>query len=261
MTKLLIYFLIFISLRFILWGIFGTNMNPEYIIDGREYKYMAETLQPAPKEMTGYELNNWYERTPLYVLFLHIIGNQIWIQILVTGIAGVYAFKLNKYMGWYFLLYPDWVFQSFNYSKEALLVSLMIVSLYYLKDKPRYLFTLVVIINIGFLGYAQSLLQFNLSHSVKPMQAIWEIWKPSQDAYISATLGGSVALILILPFYLIKMYYFTYLNKFKLIKDLDISLLFVIGITLFFMFGWANCRYTEIPLPFMVYYIFKNERN
>jgi hypothetical protein len=33
----ILFFLAFISLRIILWEIYGTYMNPGYIIDGREF--------------------------------------------------------------------------------------------------------------------------------------------------------------------------------------------------------------------------------
>lgn len=249
--KYILYFIIFTGLRFALWGIYGTNINPEYIIDGREYLQSGMNLEACPSEITGYEVNNWYERTPTYNLFLYLIRCNLIFQILLCGIAGTLAFKVNRWFGLYFLLYPNWVFQSFNYSKEALLIAMTLIAIYFLKDKPRYLFTAAVIINIGFLGYAQGLLEFNLAHSVKPMQGIWEIWKPSPDPYISSTIGSGAALILLIPFYLIKMWWF------RAIKSWDISIPIVLGITGFFIWGWASARYAEIALPFMIYYIVK----
>jgi hypothetical protein len=251
MKKYFIYFIIFIAIRMILWNFFPTNLDPSYNPDNWEYNYIATTLQPCPKEITGYTINNWYERSPLYVTFLYIIKCNILFQILFCGLAGTLAFKLNKYLGIYYLLYPNYIFQSFNYSKEALLVSLTLIAFYFLKERKYYLLISIIIINLGFLGYSKSIIEFNLDHSFKFMQAVYEIWKPSPDINLLGAVGNVSSLILFVPFWLIVPFYF------RLIKKMDISLIFAIGITLFYSFGWANPRYKDAILPFMIFYIIK----
>lgn len=249
MKKYIIYFIVFIAIRIVLWNIFGTNLDPNWIIDGREY--YANGLNLSIEFKTPWVYSNWYERTPVYMLFIYIIRGNLLFQIIVCGIASTLAFKLNKFLGIYYLFYPNWIFQSFNFSKEALLISLTLIALYFLKDHFIYLFISTVIINLGFLGFSQNILEYNLNHSFKFMQAVYEIWKPSPDLYLVGALGNLFAFSVYFPFWLIIPYFFRVINK------IDISLIFVIGVTIFFSFGWACMRYREITLPFMIYYLVK----
>lgn len=252
MKKYIIYFIIFIAVRLILWNFFETNLNPHYNPDNWEYNYIATTLEPCPKEITGYTINHWYERSPLYVAFLYLIKCNLIFQILLCGLAGTLAFKLNKYLGIYYLLYPNYIFQSLNFSKEALLVSLTLIVFFFLKNHNFYLFISILIINLGFLGYSQSIIEFNLNHSFKFMQAVYEIWKPSPDINLLGAVGTVTSLIVFIPFWLIIPFYF------RTIRKIDISVFFVIGITIFYSFGFANPRYKDAILPFMIYYIIKD---
>lgn len=249
MKKYIIFFLVFIAIRIILWQIFGTNLDPNWIIDGREY--YANGLNLNVEFKTPWVYSNWYERTPLYMLFIYIIRGNLIFQIIVCGIAGTLAFKINKFLGLFYLFYPNWIFQSFNFSKEALLIALTLIALYFLKDHLVYLFICTIAINIGFLSFSQNILEYNLNHSFKFMQALYEIWKPSPDLYLVGAIGNILSLTVYFPFWLTILYYFRRINKF------DISLIFALGVTIFFSFGWACMRYREIVLPFMIYYLVK----
>lgn len=247
------YFIIFVSIRLILWHIYGTNLDTRYMIDAYEYMINGTALDVIYKA-PEWTYNFWYERTPLYMLFMHVIQGNLFFQILVCGIAGTLAFKLNSNFGLFYLIYPNFIFQSFNYSKEALLISLILVLIYFLHDKQTWLLIAVMILNLGFLGYSESLINFNLSKSINFMDAVWQIWKPGTDLYFGLTVGNMIATVLYFPFYLTIPYYL------KKIDRLDISIFIIIGITVFFSFGWANVRYREIAMPFIIYYLCKHEK-
>lgn len=249
--KYILFFLFFVGLRLILWAIFGTNLDPNYIIDGIEYKLNGTAFSYIYN--TPWHYVSCFERTPIYMIYTFLTQGNLFIQILLCGLAGIMAFKVNEWFGLYFMFYPNYVFQSFNYSKEALLISLTLVLIYFLKDKTVLLFLATIILNLGFISFGSDVIAYNLTKQVPFMQGIWEIWKPTMDVYLYATLGKGWAFIISFPFWLVIPLYF---RK----ATFDISLIISIGITLFFSFGWACGRYREIALPFIIFYLTKNTK-
>ena len=76
------YFIIFVSIRLILWHIYGTNLDTRYMIDAYEYMINGTALDVIYKA-PEWTYNFCYERTPLYMLFMHVIQGNLFFQILV----------------------------------------------------------------------------------------------------------------------------------------------------------------------------------
>ena len=110
--------------------------NPEFMsFDSWEYFYNSQdlTVWQEAKEYIGYE--NWYERTPGYVLFLYLIRpeNAIPIQIIISSLGVFLMYKMNKIAGWMWCFYPISIFSSFQFMKETIFIFLIICLVYLLR--------------------------------------------------------------------------------------------------------------------------------
>ena len=74
-------------------------------------KYAQETI--------GYK--NWWERSPVYVLYLHVTCQSLLIQIIVGSLTVLILYKLNPLAGWLWCFYPQSIILSFQYNKETIL--------------------------------------------------------------------------------------------------------------------------------------------
>jgi len=117
-------FLIFVTaflIRFVFWKHFGTLFSA---VDGDSIEYYFTSINFEPhslfKHMWGYE--HWYQRTPFYIIFLHLIQRQLIIQIILSSIGCVMIYKINKLAGFLWVFYLQDIMHSFQYNKECVLV-------------------------------------------------------------------------------------------------------------------------------------------
>ena len=112
--------------------------NPSFMtFDSWEYFYNSQDLivWKNATDYIGYNL--WYERTPAYTLFLYLIRpeNVIVIQIILSAIGVLFMYKMNKIAGWIFCLYPVSIFNSFQFMKQTLFTTIIIILIYILSGE------------------------------------------------------------------------------------------------------------------------------
>ena len=139
MKKYLIIFLVAFIIRILTLLVFA------YYFDNYSYKesdakahYETSINLEVPKyaqETIGYK--DWWVRTPVYVLYLHLTHQSLLFQILISAFTVLLLYKINPLAGWIFCFYPQSIILSFQYNKEVLIwfveaiLFLIIYSRYY----------------------------------------------------------------------------------------------------------------------------------
>ncbi len=71
------------------------------------------------QEKIGYK--NWWERSPVYVYYLHITKQSLLIQIIISSLTVLILYRINALAGWLFCFYPQSMILSFQFNKETIL--------------------------------------------------------------------------------------------------------------------------------------------
>ena len=142
MKKYLIIFLVAFIIRILTLLVFA------YYFDNYSHKesdakahYETSINLEVPKyaqETIGYK--DWWERSPVYVYYLHITGQSLLIQIILSSITVLILYRINPFAGWLFCFYPQSIILSFNFNKETLLFfieSLLIFTIIMYDKKTR----------------------------------------------------------------------------------------------------------------------------
>jgi hypothetical protein len=132
--KYIIIFLIALTIRITAWQL----LKPDFVYsrtDNVEYFYNSINLTAHPYFQAYWHYKEWYQRTPIYTLFLHIIQRQLIFQILLSSFGVVLMYKMNKIAGLIWLIYPQEIIYSFQYAKESLLLFFVIVAIYLLRER------------------------------------------------------------------------------------------------------------------------------
>ena len=132
MKRYLAIFAVAFSIRIITMLIFS------YYFDNYSHKesdakahYLTSINLEVPKESQetiGYK--DWWVRTPVYVLYLHITHQSLLLQILISAFTVLLLYKINPLAGWIFCFYPQSIILSFNFNKETLLWFVLAMLLY-----------------------------------------------------------------------------------------------------------------------------------
>jgi len=132
MKRYLAIFAVAFSIRIITMLIFS------YYFDNYSHKesdakahYLTSINLEVPKESQetiGYK--DWWVRTPVYVLYLHITHQSLLLQILISAFTVLLLYKINPLAGWIFCFYPQSIILSFNFNKETLLWYVLAMLLY-----------------------------------------------------------------------------------------------------------------------------------
>lgn len=247
--QLLIIFIIALILRTIIYtSLKSSGDNPEFLFfDSIEYYTVSQNLTVpsfitnhlgASGHILGY--THWYERTPAYMLFLHIVtvNNAIWLQILLSSIGVVLMYKMNSIAGYIWCVYPVSVFNSFQFMKETLLIFLIILAVFYLRDKKMILYFVILGIMLMFASYGKTF-QFHPKQGF--MQNFYEMWKPSFNM-----IPLFLSYILFLP-YILFMFYF--------VRHVDVrsfEMMIVITFTLVYSLVYGQNRFREPLMPILI---------
>ena len=123
MKKYLAIFAVAFLIRIITMLIFS------YYFDNYSHKesdakahYETSINLEVPKEsqeVIGYK--DWWVRTPVYVLYLHLTHQSLLFQILISAFTVLLLYKINPLAGWIFCFYPQSIILSFQYNKEVLI--------------------------------------------------------------------------------------------------------------------------------------------
>lgn len=139
MKKYLIIFAVALTIRIITMLIFSQYFD-DYSHKESDAKAHYETsinleVPKESQETIGYK--DWWVRTPVYVLYLHLTHQSLLFQILISAFTVLLLYKINPLAGWIFCFYPQSIILSFQYNKEVLIwfieavLFLIIYSRYY----------------------------------------------------------------------------------------------------------------------------------
>lgn len=199
----LLVFLVAFFVRYLAWKMLGSLFNAK-CGDSIEYYITSINLEPHTffKLLWGYE--HWYQRTPAYVLFLHLIERNLIVQIFLSSLGCVLMYRINNIAGLLWTFYPQDIIHSFQYNKECLFVFCIILSIFILKNKKFYLTLIYILITLLFVSYGWiSNGQHNTGNNM--MRNFWSLWQPS----FNTSIGYSKFFVYLqfLP-YIIGMFYF-----------------------------------------------------
>jgi hypothetical protein len=102
--------------------------------DPEEYYYMAtHHLDVMQERAQRFHYQYWYQRTPLYTLFLYLLTPQIavFIQMLIGSIGVYLMYLMNKKAGYIWMFYE--IPYSIIFLKECLMYALIITIIYKFK--------------------------------------------------------------------------------------------------------------------------------
>lgn len=244
------YDLLFVfSLALTIRLIFMYFLNPTFSAinaDTIEYYLTSINLEPHKffRLLWGYE--NWYERTPVYVLFLHVIQRQLIIQVILSSIGCVMMYRINKTAGILWIFYLQDIIYSFQYNKESLLLFSIILVIYFLRNRKLLQFILIPVIILGFVSYG-GVIKANINLSKGHMLNFWHIWQPSFNTSIAY---GKVFVYLQMIPYILSMFYFI-----KKIKILSAEFGVFIILSLAYGLIYAEPRYREPFMPLLFLFI------
>ena len=218
------------------------------MIDCREYYETSlnfETFEPF-KSYWGY--SNWYERNPLYILYLHFTFQNIIILIILSAFTVFLIFKINKTAGIIFMFYPNSIFYSFIYSKTVLIVFLAVLILSLTKNK-YWLIILYLILQVLFTSlfhyFTPNTIGMHEEFNKGFMNNVFELWKPATDwIYL---LSGKWIIFLMFPFYVILYYLFI-----KYVPIKNVAFLLVIIFSICYGIKYAHPYHREILIPVML---------
>lgn len=228
MNRLVIIILIALSVRLIAWGTLGTNTNFRET-DNMEYYHTSINLEPSLHYQVQYGGFEWWEHSPLYVLFLHVTQRQLAAQVLLSVVGVVLLYKINPIAGWIWCLYPQDIIYSFQYGKECLLIFLIITAVY--------------LFMIGFSSIG-GVVEYNRTLSQGFMDNVWEMWKPSfgvSDAY----LYHSLTYLQAVPYLVLG---WLFIRK----AQIGVSVFLIAGFTIVYSSVFAQPRYRDPLIPLIL---------
>ena len=146
-------------------------------IDAHEYYDISKDFQVHEARAAQMGYNHWYERTPLYVLWLHITGRDTYYQIFLS-LLGVYLmYRMNRRAGWLWCFAPESLIRSCQYSKESVMIPLVIIAIYFFRNRPLLLYAMTLIIIMCFSSFG-AVLEYNKGLSAGFMNNVWNVFKP-----------------------------------------------------------------------------------
>ena len=216
--------------------------------DGLEYYNNSKELTITDNK---YGYDHWYERTPAYVLYLHLTQRNIYLQILISVLTGLLAFQIHPAMGWIYCFYPNHIALSYQYYKETLLIFFVVLIIRFMKEKPLECYILLMLAILPFQSFG-GVLDFNFAKSQGYTWNMWKMWSPSFLPVLQY--GEWWNYLLALP-YLIIMFLFI-----RRVEIISWPFLFVLSVSLCYAFTCGSPRYKEILFPAILYIIFKEQK-
>ncbi|RPI19696.1 MAG: hypothetical protein EHM58_00390 [Ignavibacteriae bacterium] len=247
MKKLLLILLIAFSVRYLTSELLGGPFISFDHYDSMEYLYTSINFNVYPYFQQVYNYHHWYERTPTYVLFLHIIHRELIIQILICSLSTVLMYKMNKLAGWIWCFYPQDIIYSFQYGKEGLLIFCCIAAIYLLRYHRKWLLIAIPLIVIGFSSSANVVGSCQQTMSFGFMNNIWELWKPAFNT--SIYYSKWFVYIQAIP-YLILMWYFL-----RNVNFFSTEIFLIILFTIVYSFMYSCQRYREPLMPLIILFV------
>lgn len=243
--EIILIFLTAFFIRLFFWHTFGTILSLSNS-DSLEYYISSVNFEPLEVHKLFWGYSEWYQRTPIYILFLHLIGRQLIFQVLLSALGCALMYRMNKTAGLIWVLYPQDIIYSFQYAKETLLLFMVICAIYFLRNNRKFLLAAIPLIILGFVSYG-GVISTNHSLSKGFMSNFWNLWKPAFN--LSVIFSRYFVYIQFLP-YVISMFYFL-----RNVKLLSIEFGIFLILTLVYSVIYSEPRYREPFMPLLVLYI------
>lgn len=250
------------STRTLLW-IFGTALALRLAIylfytaplvgDAREYFINSQTLENTVRL---FPYQHWYQRSPAYMAFLHLTGQSLLLQIVLSALTCVLLELMYRHAGWVYAFYPPGIMYANVYMKETLLVFLFVAAVYLLRKRKWWLLLALPAIFSGFVSYG-GVWEYNEAFAVGQrsfVHRVYILWRPewhftilipAPPPWLELLLRGTFILFFI-PLVLL------FIRK---VKFTDFELWLVAGFTLVAIFSFGNERFREPAMPFVVGYV------
>lgn len=228
--------------------------TPPLTSDAREYFINSQSLT---NEARHFSYDHWYQRTPAYVLYLHLTQQSMIIQILLSALTCVLLEILYRHAGLVFAFYLPSIAFSNLYMKETLLVFLFVLAVVLLRNHKIWLILVLPIIFAGFVSYG-SVIDYNSQLAQASARSVSDklfvLWRPEWNYlflverppyWFTWILRGSFYV-----FYIPVM--FLFIRKVRL---MDFEVWLALGITVIAILGLANERYREPVMPFVIGFV------
>jgi hypothetical protein len=113
----------------------GQNVST-FAGDPLEYYLNAQNLSKSDQYHAEWEYTYWWERSPLYVLFLWFFTPNValYIQIFISSLGVYWMWKINTRAGWIWNLYECWY--PILFLKESIVFAMMIFIVYKFIEAP-----------------------------------------------------------------------------------------------------------------------------
>jgi len=229
------------------------SYTPPLIGDAREYFYNSQTLENTVR-LWPYE--HWYQRTPAYMGFLHLTGQSLLIQILLSALTCVLLELLYRHAGWVYAFYPPSIMYANVYMKETLLVFLFVLAVYLLRNHRWWLLLVLPAIFAGFVSYG-GVWEYNTAFAAGQrsfIPRIYILWRPewhftilvpTPPEWLELLLRGSFILFYI-PLIIL------FIRK---VKFTDFEFWLVTCFSLIAVFSFGNERFREPVMPFIIGFV------
>lgn len=247
--NLLTIFLVALALRLGLYLAY----TPPLVGDAEEYFINSQTLENTAHH---FPYEHWYQRTPVYMTFLHIVHQSLLPQIILSALTCVLLELLYPYAGWVFTFYTPGIMYSNVYMKETLLVFLFVLAVYLLRHHKWWLLLVLPLIFAGFVSYG-GVWEYNSEFAAGQRSFIHRLtilWRPEWHFTILVPYPPAWLEVLLRGTFI--LFYFPLLFLFvRKVKLTDFELWLVLGFSLVAVFSFGNERFREPVMPFIIGYV------
>jgi len=245
--------LMLFAFAFALRGIIPLVYDAPLVGDAREYYINSQTLENTA-HLFPYE--HWYQRTPAYMVFLHLTHQSLLVQILLSALSCVLLELLYRRAGWALALYPPGIMYANVYMKETLLVFLFIGVVYLLRHHKTWLVIVLPLIFTGFISYG-GVWEYNENFAQGQRSLIhrlYILWRPDYHfmiliphppTWLESFLRGTFVLAYVPTIFLFLRY----------IRWRDLELWIVVGVSLLSVASFGNERFREPAMPFVLGFV------
>lgn len=242
-------FIVALAVRLALYLLY----TPPLVGDAQEYYVNSGPLRNVAQL---FPYDHWYQRTPVYMAFVHITAQNLIPQILLSALTCALLEILYRNAGWVFSFYPPSVVYANLYMKETLLVFLFVLAVVLLRKRKMWLLLVLPLIFSGFVSYG-GVWEYNEAYAAGQrsfIHRLYILWRPEwhftilvpdPPSWLATVLRGTFILVYV-PILLL------FLRKVR-IDDFEFWL--VAGFCALMIFSFGNERFREPVMPFIIGYV------
>lgn len=250
LVKALGIFLVAFSVRLSLHLLY----TPPLTSDAREYYINSQTLS---NEARHFSYEHWYQRTPAYMLYLHLTNQSLILQILLSALTCVLLELLYRHAGWIYAFYLPSIAFSNLFMKETVLAFLFVLAVVLLRNHKMWLVLVLPIVFAGFISYGP-VIDYNTQLAQASARSVSDklylLWRPEWNYlflverpvyWLTWILRGSFYV-----FYIPVMFLFV-----RKVSLMDFEVWLCLGLSVIAILGLGSERYREPVMPFIIGFI------